>query len=1201
MSFIRLEAENYIQFSDRSFGNTGGQGDRNDDVDIGYGSRNLALGWIESGEWLTYDLVISDSGNYKLSGLITSGSDKNFGFKASVAGQSLTATFSGTENWAVWKNVDADGVLALEAGAYELRLDMLSGGFNLDNIDLERISEIALSPGGSKRQPTVTQDSPALTAEAMAAKPILIEAEDYKGFFDRSAGNVGERYRRDDVDLFGGSDSYGVGWIESGEWLTYDVTIVQAGRYRLTSAIASNLNDNFALTASIGGQSTTVSFGQTGGWLDWQDAQGDALLDLAVGNYSLRLDMVTGGFNLDDVTLERVEDSTGVNADGNEADSNDFGVNTTSGEPSPEDNGTANDVGKSLGSVSRRETLLIEAEDYSAALDLTVGNEGQLHRTDDVDVGQNHRNFGVGWIQAGEWLSYNFDVAEAGLYQLTGSIASALSNNFGFKASIDGQSATYSFDGTDSWGIWKDVSSNNQFNLATGRYQLRLDMLAGGFNLDSLSLTAVASASVNTGGSNGESVGSSGAGDGSSSGATGDEIAAPTVITVEAEQYDRFYDRSPGNAGNGPNQDDVDVYGGSDNYAVGWIESGEWLAYDIEIPEAGTYQLDASTASFLAQAFEINASLAGQSVSLNFGGTGGWTKWQDVSANEGLELQAGRYELRLDIVQGGFNLDRFRLTKLGNGETVDVPLSSQRIQAELYQTALDRSPGNNGNGTSPNENVDVGGSGIGWIESDEWLSYEVNVPRSGTYTLSGRVASDIDSPHSFQAVLGGQSTVVEFGSTGGWDISVDAQGDRGLTLEAGQQVLRVNILSGGFNLDYFDLTQIAPPLASHSGDVADVSLNFGNIANGLQASGSANTLNYAAAQAAVQVDLSQNRQVTRPNASPTTPQKVLLLGDSLTEGFLPSDLGGYRDDLWTLLNQAGYYVDFVGNRSKGIGSFDRDHAGISGERIDEIALHAPALLTTYRPDAVLLMGGTNDLLQGEGAVTAYDRLTRLVDSILTQSPQTQLFLAAIPLTVSAARNQEVQQFNDWVSNLVAQRQASGESIVFVDVPSQLGIGDLEDGVHPSESGNDKLASAWFEAWQQTYGAVAPAVSAGLAVSGASHLLGSGFDDVLVGNAQDNIIQGGQGYDQLTGGAGRDRFILASNHNTDTITDFTLGQDLLVLDGGLTYGEVDVVSSGIFGYSDTSNAVVLDGQGQQLALLLDVEASQVGASSFGIAA
>ncbi|CDN17078.1 MAG: hypothetical protein HRU34_18690 [Richelia sp.] len=70
----------------------------------------------------------------------------------------------------------------------------------------------------------------------------------------------------------------------------------------------------------------------------------------------------------------------------------------------------------------------------------------------------------------------------------------------------------------------------------------------------------------------------------------------------------------------------------------------------------------------------------------------------------------------------------------------------------------------------------------------------------------------------------------------------------------------------------------------------------------------------------------------------------MSLGDSITKGYLESDTGGYRHDLWNLLTNKGYNFDFVGNESRGHGNFDKDHADISGERIDQVSDRVDGLL-----------------------------------------------------------------------------------------------------------------------------------------------------------------------------------------------------------------------------------------------------------------
>ncbi|MET0517367.1 MAG: ExeM/NucH family extracellular endonuclease [Burkholderiaceae bacterium] len=59
--------------------------------------------------------------------------------------------------------------------------------------------------------------------------------------------------------------------------------------------------------------------------------------------------------------------------------------------------------------------------------------------------------------------------------------------------------------------------------------------------------------------------------------------------------------------------------------------------------------------------------------------------------------------------------------------------------------------------------------------------------------------------------------------------------------------------------------------------------------------------------------------------------------------------------------------------------------------------------------------------------------------------------------------------------------------------------------------------------------------------------GSAGRDTLVGTDGDDVIEGGAGADTLTGGKGRDQFVYTSMLDAgDTITDFSVGEDTLVL-------------------------------------------------------
>ncbi len=138
-----------------------------------------------------------------------------------------------------------------------------------------------------------------------ANTPIRIEAEDYINFFDKSSGNTGGAFRSDDVDIQATTDvggGYNVGWIQQGEWLTYDANIPEAGTYDIVARVASAQQGTRSLKVSVDGQSETLSFGGTGGWQNWTDvtAQG---VNLSAGSQQLRLDMLSNSFNVNYIDI----------------------------------------------------------------------------------------------------------------------------------------------------------------------------------------------------------------------------------------------------------------------------------------------------------------------------------------------------------------------------------------------------------------------------------------------------------------------------------------------------------------------------------------------------------------------------------------------------------------------------------------------------------------------------------------------------------------------------------------------------------------------------------------------------------------------------------------------------------------------------------------------------------------------------------
>jgi Ca2+-binding RTX toxin-like protein len=113
------------------------------------------------------------------------------------------------------------------------------------------------------------------------------------------------------------------------------------------------------------------------------------------------------------------------------------------------------------------------------------------------------------------------------------------------------------------------------------------------------------------------------------------------------------------------------------------------------------------------------------------------------------------------------------------------------------------------------------------------------------------------------------------------------------------------------------------------------------------------------------------------------------------------------------------------------------------------------------------------------------------------------------------------------------------------------------------------------------------------------LLGLSGNDILRGGDGNDRLDGGLGNDTLTGGAGRDVFVLKKGNGSDTITDFTHGEDFLGLAGGLTFSQLSITSSPIRRDGSSSTLITLTETGELLATLNGVSANAISASDFTV--
>lgn len=231
--------------------------------------------------------------------------------------------------------------------------------------------------------------------------------------------------------------------------------------------------------------------------------------------------------------------------------------------------------------------------------------------------------------------------------------------------------------------------------------------------------------------------------------------------------------------------------------------------------------------------------------------------------------------------------------------------------------------------------------------------------------------------------------------------------------------------------------------------------------------------------------------------------KIMPVGDSITDGYW--EQGGYRKYMSYTLTQKGITdIDIVGPKGSDSETFeyngqevvyDGNYAGYSGYAIQQMSgtearqgiletLMSGEYISTFKPDIVLLQIGTNDIISNynEGIT---DRLENLINYILDEGTAGEtVFVTTIPdmdtavvsewfwsygekkwnstpEEFSALIQSCIDSYNSSIKQLAAKMQSEGKNVRFADIHSVVDMkDDLYDGVHPNESGYEKMGRYW---------------------------------------------------------------------------------------------------------------------------------------------
>ena len=205
--------------------------------------------------------------------------------------------------------------------------------------------------------------------------------------------------------------------------------------------------------------------------------------------------------------------------------------------------------------------------------------------------------------------------------------------------------------------------------------------------------------------------------------------------------------------------------------------------------------------------------------------------------------------------------------------------------------------------------------------------------------------------------------------------------------------------------------------------------------------------------------------------------KIMLLGDSITyddayrdhpelggSAPRPASLrNGYRNDLWYLLNDAGFSVDFVGSRKAGsaiVPPFDPDNEGYPGETSHGIANMIYGKLVENPADIILLYIGAND---HSDSVSYINKIFNQIDDY-ERDYHHHIKVLVARIVNRRSHNEWMSSLNRHIQSLANQRISNGDDIVVVEMEHSAGINypkDFQDRTHPNDVGYNKIAKAWF--------------------------------------------------------------------------------------------------------------------------------------------
>jgi uncharacterized delta-60 repeat protein len=226
---------------------------------------------------------------------------------------------------------------------------------------------------------------------------------------------------------------------------------------------------------------------------------------------------------------------------------------------------------------------------------------------------------------------------------------------------------------------------------------------------------------------------------------------------------------------------------------VGWIDMGDYIEYNIEVPTGGDYRVDYRVATPNPNGLFGSIRPYGNNYWYEYTHvpqTGSYQTWTTVS--QIMTFSPGKQTFRVHSYGGPFNINWIEFVKVP--EFVQIPA---KIEAEHYTSS---------GGIQSEVTSDVGGGlNVGWIDYGDVLFYRINVPQSGMYNISFRLSTP--NPNANFVFQSGRrpGSRYHLSSTGGWQNWTTVT--LPIYMDAGNQTLTIiSEGGGGFNINWIEFS-----------------------------------------------------------------------------------------------------------------------------------------------------------------------------------------------------------------------------------------------------------------------------------------------------------------------------------------------------------------------------------------------------------